>query len=183
MKEHLSFWVQSLDNKSPDIIIKGGTHLCDDKSRQELISEIYRIPKNNKTKIKLHPSPAITLYSSRQKFVIEAVPSEKDQSNRLAPIIIYGVLPNVLPETWAKDVHVVIKAAVSDDLKRTLDDDAFNDIETLLNELKKKWNPHNIRLNFIRSLIELINSVKQLLRKLALWARKLFIWARNLFKA
>ena len=43
----LYFWAQSLDNQAPDLILKDEEELSDDKLRQELVSNIYEIPKSN----------------------------------------------------------------------------------------------------------------------------------------
>ena len=98
----LSFWAQSLDNQSPDVIFKDGEELSDDELRQRLVSEIYEVPKSNIEVLTIDSS--VSVRYSYPKFVIEAVPTEKDQVNRLAPIVIYGVLPNDWSEIWSKDV-------------------------------------------------------------------------------
>ncbi|NJN24021.1 MAG: hypothetical protein HC810_06005 [Acaryochloridaceae cyanobacterium RL_2_7] len=115
----LAFWAQSLDNQAPDVIFKDGQELSDDELRQKLVSEIYEIPKSN---IEVAPTDSsVTIRYSYPKFVIEAVPTEKDQANRLAPIVIYGVLPDDFSEPWVKDVCNEIENFVSETLKRTLD--------------------------------------------------------------
>lgn len=40
---NLLFWVQSLDNESPDVIIRNRKELSDDKLKEQLVSEIYEI--------------------------------------------------------------------------------------------------------------------------------------------
>lgn len=134
----LSFWAQSLDNQSPDMIFKDGQELSadDDELRQKLVSEIYKIPSSNIEVLTADSS--VTVRYSYPKFVIEAIPAEKDQVNRLAPIVIYGVLPNDGSESWSKDVRKEIETFVSNKLNRTLDSSALVAIENWLNKILKK---------------------------------------------
>jgi hypothetical protein len=98
---NLLFWVQSLDNESPDVIIRNRKELSDDKLKQQLVLEIYEIPAK-KIEISLH-GPSVTVRHSDPKFVMEVIPVEKDESNRLAPIVIYGKFPEECPEKWLND--------------------------------------------------------------------------------
>ncbi|MEG4409285.1 hypothetical protein [Microcoleus sp. MON2_D5] len=119
----LYFWAQSLDNQAPDLIFKNEEELSDDESRQKLVSEIYEIPKSN---IEVLPADApVTIRYSYPKFVIEAIPTEKDTIKRRAPIVIYGELPDDFSEDGVKDVYNRIASVVSDKLNRTLDDSAL----------------------------------------------------------
>lgn len=155
----LSFWAQSLDNQAPDVIFKDGEELSDDESRQKLVSEIYEFPKNN-SEVVLADS-GVTIRYSYPKFVIEAIPTEKDQANRLAPIVIYGVLPDDPSEFWVEEVCNEIESFISKTLKRTLDDSALEDIRDRLSEtLKKKT--ENSQLN-------LLSLIKSTLARLAKW--------------
>jgi hypothetical protein len=134
----LYFWAQSLDNQAPDVIFKNGVELSDDESRQKLVSEIYEIPKSN---IDVLPAGAgITIRYSYSKFVIEAIPTQKDEINRLAPIVIYGVLPNDFSEDWAEGVRNDIQNIVSNKLNRTLDDSVLKAIRDELSEILKYKN-------------------------------------------
>lgn len=156
----LCFWAQSLDNQSPDVIFKGGEELSDDELRQKLVSEIYEVPKSN-IQI-LTTDSSVTVRCSYLKFVIEAIPTEKDQVNRLAPIIIYGVLPNDWSEVWVKDICSEIENFVSSKLNRTLDGSALVAIQNWLNEtLKKKTDLQNTPFN----------KVKRFLVRLASWLK------------
>lgn len=162
----LSFWAQSLDNQSPDVIFKDGEELSDDELRQKLVSEIYEVPKSN---IEVLPADSsVTVRYSYPKFVIEAVPTEKDQVNRLAPIVIYGVLPSDWSETWSRDVCSEIESFVSGRLKRTLDSSALIVIQNWLNEtLKKKTDLQSSPLNVVKSfLIRLASWLKIVVDKL-----------------
>lgn len=165
--KNLSFWAQSLDNLSPDVIFRDGEELSDDESRQKLVSEIYEIPKIN---IEVLPTDSIvTIRYSYPKFVIEAIPTEKDQVNRLAPIVIYGVLPNDWSELWIKDVRDEIENFVSSRLKRTLDSSALVAIQNWLNETlkKKKADLRSNPLNLVQSfLVRLANWLKIVVGKL-----------------
>jgi len=135
MKTDLYLWAQSLDNQAPDVIFKDREELFDDESRQKLVSEIYEIPKSN---IKVLPADAaVTIRYSYPKFVIEAIPTEKDQVNRLAPIVIYGVLRENFAEYEVKNVCEHIKNFVSCRLNRTLDDSVLKAIRDELSEILK----------------------------------------------
>jgi hypothetical protein len=162
----LSFWAQSLDNQSPDVIFKDGEELSDDELRQKLVSEIYEVPKNN---IEVLPADSVvTVRYSYPKFVIEAIPTEKDRVNRLAPIIIYGVLPNDWSEVWSKDVRNAIENFVSSRLKRTLDSSALIAIQNWLNETlkKKKTDLQSSPLNVVkRFVIRLVRGLKLVVGK------------------
>ena len=146
MKEDLYFWAQSLDNQAPDVIFKNEEELSDDESRQKLVSEIYEIPKSNIEV--LTADPAVTFRYSYPKFVIEAIPTQKDQLKRLAPIVIYGVFPDNFSEDgvedvrkdieWVEKVRKDIEIFVSHRLNRTLDDRALVAIKDKLSEILKK---------------------------------------------
>jgi hypothetical protein len=148
--KNLSFWAQSLDNQSPDIIFKDGEELSDDKLRQKLVSEIYEIPKNNIEV--LSADSAVTVRYSYPKFVIEAIPTEKDQVNRLAPIVIYGILPDNLSEIWIKEVCTGIEDFVSSRLKRTLDNSALVAIHDWLSEILEKKKKAKLQYNGLGSI-------------------------------
>jgi hypothetical protein len=166
--KNLSFWAQSLDNQSPDIIFKDGEELSDDNLRQELVSEIYKIPKNN-IEI-LSTDSAVTARHSYPKFVIEAIPTEKDQVNRLAPIVIYGVLPDNLSEIWIKEVCTGIEDFVSNRLKRTLDDSALVAIHDWLSETLEKKKKASLQYNSLdlitRYFARLVSGLRIMLDKL-----------------
>jgi len=136
---NLLFWVQSLDNESPDVIIRNRKELSDDKLKQQLVLEIYEIPAK-KIEISLY-GPSVTVRHSDPKFVMEVIPIEKDESNRLAPIVIYGEFPEECPANWVKDVCTEIQEVISNQIKRTLQNGTLESIEKWLNdklEEKKK---------------------------------------------
>lgn len=150
----LSFWAQSLDNQSPDIIFQNGQELSDDELRRKLVSEIYEVPRNN---VEVSPTDSsIAIRYSHTKFVIEAIPEEKDQANRLAPVIIYGELPDEWDNwngQWAKEVCHEIKKFVSIELRRTLDSGVLRDIEDGLDKIakKKRANLQSNPLNLLKN--------------------------------
>jgi hypothetical protein len=162
----LSFWAQSLDNQAPDMIFKNGEELFNDELRQKLVSEIYEVPKSSIEVLSADSS--VTVRYSDPKFVIEAIPSEKDQVNRLAPIVIYGVLPDDWSENWTKAVCSEIEDFVSSKLNRTLDGRALAAIQNWLNEtLKKKTDLQSTPLNKIKSfLVHLAEWLKAIVDKL-----------------
>jgi len=129
----LYFWAQSLDNQAPDVIFKNGEKLSDDKSRQQLVSEIYEIPRSNIEV--LHAHAAVTIRYNYSKFVIEAIPIEKDTVKRLAPIVIYGELPKNFSQAWIESVGSDIHNFVSTKLDRNLDESALEAIKNGLAEI------------------------------------------------
>lgn len=131
----LSFWAQSLDNQSPDILVKYGEELSNDKLRQELVSEINEVT----TKKEISPSDSsVTIRYSDPKFVIEAIPTEKDQVNRIAPIVIYGELRDDFSLEWIEEACDEIKKVVSDKIKRTLHNSTLEAIRNWLTETLEK---------------------------------------------
>lgn len=164
----LSFWAQSLDNQAPDVIFKDGQELFDDELRQKLVSEIYDIPDSNTEVIPAESS--VTVRYNYQKFVIEAIPAEKDQANRLAPIVIYGILPDDFSEFWIKDVCNEIEIFVSERLKRTFDKSVSVAINDWLHKiLKKKMGISQLNLlNLIRKILEiLLDLLRKIVEKLS----------------
>lgn len=137
--KNLSFWVQSLDNQSPDIIISNREKLYDEKLRQQLVSEIYEVPAKNRENLLSEPS--VTVRYNNSEFVIEAIPIEKDQANRLAPIVIYGKWPEKLSSDWIEAVCTEIENVVSEQIQRTLNRSTLEAIRNWLTntlEVKKK---------------------------------------------
>ncbi len=138
--KNLFFWAQSLDNKAPDLIWEDSEELSDQLRRQQVISEIYEV-RGRKTKLPSATSE-ITVRFSDPKFVVEALPTEKDQANRSAPIVIYGELPEELSNEWIESSCTKISEIVSDKLNRTLSKDAVTAIQgwftEILEEKKKK---------------------------------------------
>ncbi|QJB27872.1 hypothetical protein H4N54_17875 [Limnospira fusiformis KN01] len=136
----LFFWAQSLDNKAPDLIWEDSEELSDQLLRQQVISEIYEVP-GRKTTLPSATSE-ITVRFSDPKFVVEALPTEKDQANRSAPIVIYGELPKELSNEWIESSCTKISDIVSDKLNRTLSKDAVTAIQgwfiEILEAKKKK---------------------------------------------
>ncbi|CAC5344686.1 MULTISPECIES: hypothetical protein [Planktothrix] len=151
---NLLFWVQSLDNESPDVIIRNRKELSDDKLKEQLVSEIYEISAK-KIEIASYGGPSVTVRYSDPKFVIEVIPTEKDESNRLAPIVIYGKFPEECPANWVKDVCTEIQEVISNQIKRTLQNGTLESIEKWLDhELEEKKK----RVQFQRNLISLSTS-------------------------
>lgn len=151
---NLLFWVQSLDNESPDVIIKNRKELSDDKLEQQLVLEIYEIPAK---KIEIAQSgPSVTVRYSDPKFVMEVIPFEKDESNRLAPIVIYGEFPEECPSNWVNNVCNEIQEVVSNQIKRTLQNGTLESIEKWLNEeLDAKKKQVQLQINLISLSISL----------------------------
>ena len=148
------------------MIFKNGEELSDDELRQKLVSEIYEVSKSSIEVLSANSS--VTVRYSDKECVIEAIPSEKDKANRLAPIIIYGQLPDHSFEIWIEDVCSEIENFVSSRLNRTLDGSALVAIQNWLNEtLKKKTELQKTPLNRIKGfLIRLTGWFNAFLNKL-----------------
>ncbi len=128
--KNLFFWAQSLDNQSPDLIFQDREEIVNESICQKIVSEIYNLPGE---KIKL--SSEVTVRFSDPKFVIEAIPLEKDEGNRLAPIVIYGQLPDKLSPDWIESSCSKIREVVAHQLKRTLNRDAVAIIKQWFNSI------------------------------------------------
>jgi hypothetical protein len=150
---NLSFFAQSLDNESRDIIIQNREELYNDESRRKLVFEISEV-RGKKIEISLR-GPSVTVRHSDPKFVMEVIPLEKDESNRLAPIVIYGKFPEECPSDWVNNVCNEIQEVISNQIKRTLQNGTLESIEKWLNhELEEKKK----RVQFQRNLISLSTS-------------------------
>ena len=168
----LYFWAQSLDNQAPDVIFKNEEELSDDESRQKLVSDIYEIPKSN---IEVLPADAaVTIRYSYPNFVIEAISIKKDHLDRLAPIVIYGVLSDNFPQDGVKKVYDrIANFVVSDKLNRKLDS---RELEAIQNGLSKILTNNKDRRSAIQSfqsnpqvsLLLLLNSWELLVNRLKL---------------
>ena len=141
--KNLFFWAQSLDNQAPDLIFKDREELTDDFIRRQIVAEIYEVPGE---KIKLtsgnSESSEVTIRFTDPKFVIEAVPLEKDEANRLAPVVIYGELPEELSSDWVEGSCTKIREVLAHKLNRNLNADTVTTIKewftSALEEKKKK---------------------------------------------
>ena len=176
--KNLSFWAQSLDNKSPDIIFRDGKELHDDESRQKLVSEIYAVPKNKAETLSL--KSLVNIRYSNQRFVIEVIPTEKDQVNRLSPVVVYGQFIDPLnvadkewvgDEQWINDVCDEISIFVSDRIKRTLDDVTLETIRNVLKETLKKKREDLQKHNLVFLITDFLT---RLLKWLKIMADRLF---------
>ncbi|MFB2878341.1 hypothetical protein [Floridanema aerugineum] len=136
----LFFWAQSLDNKAPDLIFKDNEQLTDNSERQQIVSKIYEV--SGKKLEFSSPNSEVTIRFSDPKFVIETLPIEKDQANRLAPIVIYGELPEEFSPDWIERSCSEIREVVAHKLNRTLNRDAVTKIQewfkSVLEAKKKK---------------------------------------------
>ncbi len=86
---------------------------------------------------------------------MEVIPVEKDESNRLAPIVIYGEFPEEGSSDWVNNVCNEIQGVISNQIKRTLQNGTLESIKKWLNdelEAKKK------KVQFQRNLISLSTS-------------------------
>ena len=138
--KNLFFWAQSLDNKAPDLIFRDNEQLTDNSERQQIVSKIYEV--SGKKLEFSSPNSEVTIRFSDPKFVIETLPIEKDQANRLAPIVIYGELPEEFSSNWIERSCSEIREVVAHKLNRTLNEDALTKIQEwftrVLEEKKKK---------------------------------------------
>ena len=157
MKE-LYLLAQSLDNQSSDVIVKFNVNVKPDdqvlladgdlseEDRSGVVSNIYKVSGK-----KQNLGQEVSIRSRGEEFVIEAIPDEKDEINRLAPVVIYGKLDREsLTEDiddWTKRISERIKEEVKSKLDRTLSQEAIETIKKgLQNVLEKK---KDIRVFFL----------------------------------
>jgi len=153
----LYLWAQSLDNQSSDVIVEVKIDNCEsldevdnddlsDEDRSAIVSDIYKISGK-----KQNLGQEVSIRSRGEEFVIEAIPDEKDEINRSAPVVIYGKLDG---ESLTEDIddltkHISerIKKEVKSKLDRTLSQEAIETIKKgLKNVLEKK---KDIRIFFL----------------------------------
>ncbi len=127
----LFFWVQPLDNKSPDLIFKGREKIDNQSTAQKIVSEIYALSGKRK-----ELSPEVTVRYDDYNFVIEVIPTEKDEENRLAPIVIYGEFTKEENfSEWVETSCDSIREVVGDNLKRTLEENTLLKVNEWFNEV------------------------------------------------
>lgn len=151
---NLFFWAQSLDNQAPDLILKDSEELSDPLDRQQVISQIYEVPGIKKT-LPLATSE-ITVRFSDPKFVVEALPTEKDQANRSAPIVIYGELPEEFSRDWIESSCTNISKIVSKELNRTLSEDAVTAIQVWFTEILEEKEEKKKKVEVQKQTISLV---------------------------
>jgi len=125
---NLYFWAQSLDNESQDWVSKNAEELTDKVERRQVVGDI-----NNVSGLKKEVSSELTIVIEKSKFVIEAVPEEKDSGGRLAPIVIYGEIPRSFHDDnsvndWIDETCNEINHVVNNKIERNFKNSVKNDI-------------------------------------------------------
>ena len=129
---NLFFWAQSLDNQSPDLIFKDREKIDNQSTAQKIVSEIYALSGKRK-----ELSSEVKVRFNHSNFVIEAIPTEKDEKDRLAPIVIYGEFPKENFSEWIEASCDSIREVVGDNLKRTLKENTLLKINEWFDEVLK----------------------------------------------
>lgn len=133
----LVFWAQSLDNQVPDLIFRDDKELSNKSHREKIIADIYEVP----AKV-TELNSQVTVRFSDPKFVVKAISNEEDKVGRLAPIVIYGSLPEELSLDWIESSCTEISEVIAYKLARTLSKDAVTTIRewftSILEEKKTK---------------------------------------------
>lgn len=141
----IAFWAQSLDNESSNLIGVNGSLLssAEEQMRQQVVSNIYQVVSE---KTKVTSTTNVAFYRKESKFVIEAVPLERDVANRLSPIVIIGDFPvvNNFSDSWIDRVCTQIEIFVSESMNRTLSKSTLDSIKSWLTDeallqKKKRW--------------------------------------------
>lgn len=140
-------WVQSLDNKAPDIIIENGDEIdpSNQRKRQEIVSSINSIA-SDKTKQKEFSDREVTIYysypsNSCPKIVIKAITSELDNENRLTPIVNYIEFSDdsfINDKNLGDNILTNIEEIMNSKINRTFALKTKNKISDGLTELTKK---------------------------------------------
>ena len=89
MIDRFSLWAQALDNRSPDHFDVSGRELLETDSveRERAVSCVSHVVKSG---VRIHAAAGVFLTTNRTHFVLEVPSSERDQYDRIAPIICYG---------------------------------------------------------------------------------------------
>jgi len=101
--EHVYFFAQSLDNKSPDIIAVGRKLLSTEDTlvRDQAMGKMTTISSKGEVVYRSNAGEvSAILDQSGEAFLLEIVPLEKDTIGRKAPIICFGDIPDASNENW-----------------------------------------------------------------------------------
>lgn len=110
----LCHWAQQIKSTNPDIIYKGKIELNPVKDKQEretILSAIDEVvlPKKNKVGINIEYK-GVKIYYNTKSFVVTSIPIERDNYERLSPILSYGYFPEkYLSKDWIETVSKEIK--------------------------------------------------------------------------
>lgn len=97
----LSFYAQSLDDRSPDHVEVNNRLLTEDDECQDLAQKISEVSLNGDEVFSKNWHSAFLLDN---KFLLETPSDERDDADRIAPILCYGQVPDEPPVSWSIDV-------------------------------------------------------------------------------
>lgn len=97
----LSFYAQSLDDRSPDHVEVNNRLLTEDDECQDLAQKISEVSLNGDEVFSKNWHSAFLLDN---KFLLETPSDERDDADRIAPILCYGHVPDEPPVSWSIDV-------------------------------------------------------------------------------
>ena len=133
----LSFYAQSLDDRSPDHVGVNNRLLTEDAECQDLAQKISEVSLNGDEVFSRHWHSAFLLDN---KFLLETPSDQLDDAGRIAPILCHGHVPDKPPVSWASDV-VSAMVRFAERIERTVSDEsqemARRGVEAILEAQKK----------------------------------------------
>lgn len=140
----ITFWAQSLDNVSPDLIeidMDGQILEPNLLEREDIVNTISRISLSRRVEVS---TKFVTIYVYDSDFILKTFPEKRDQAQRRSPIIAYGTLPEKITDPWVLDFTKSLYS-FGDRIGRPLEskiqaeiDDDFIRIQNRRNYIKKK---------------------------------------------
>jgi len=143
MSRIIVYLAQALDNVSAAHVELEGASLKEDEKirREEAVSRISYVKKKGKD---IYSGDQVRLTGYRRLFVLEVPSAGTDVAGRRAPMVCYGQYPDSSDTEFASDVVQEIQAFASR-IGRSISSEALTNVQTSLEELKKKSIKRNSR--------------------------------------
>jgi len=136
-------WAQALDNESPDHISMGGRHTEGDDTpeRMNAVSAVYAVRKRGGC---VFENRGLRLSADNWCFVLEVLSVQRDNANRLAPIVCHGEY-NLNSCDTLGDIAMGLLKAFAADIGRTIEPSHFELARESFRALKKKEATRRVR--------------------------------------
>ena len=155
----LSFYAQSLDDRSPDHVEDNNPPLKEDDECQDLAQKISEVSLNGYEVFSKHWHSAF-LFDN--KFLLETPSDRLDDAGRIAPILCYGDVPDEPPDSWSIDVvKDMVRFAESIGRKVKDEEMACRGVQAILKAKKK--NQLRIRRKMLGCLLLIVLGVVSIL--------------------
>lgn len=145
---------QQLKGTDPDIIAQEGEcypvqaerkikFIEESEDRDRAITAINSVISRAKTSKKEFLMPGgVIIYYNNQNFVVKSIPTDRDDYNRLSPILSYGYFPekNWQTEDFLEEWSNIISESVNsfvNEIGRSFDDHALSEMKKGLKEVQK----------------------------------------------